>query len=122
MENLLRFPFLQKGPKQAIKALNPLAGAGRKVSMKVSPSPYLAVLLVGLLCSFSGQGLLVSQGETFEDGVATSGGGRDQGGVFRYFGRQIGCLVARGCNSDGLAVLAAQNEAAAPGLLISGNR
>ncbi len=44
--------------------------------MKVSPSPYLAVLLVGLLCSFSGQGLLVSQGETFEDGVATSGGGR----------------------------------------------
>ena len=50
------------------------------------------------------------------------GGGRDQGGVFRYFGRQIGCLVARGCNSDGLAVLAAQNEAAAPGLLISGSR
>lgn len=44
--------------------------------MKVSPSPYLAVLLVGLLCSFSGQGLLVSKGETFEDGVATSGGGR----------------------------------------------
>ena len=40
----------------------------------------------------------------------------------RYFGRQIGCLVARGCNSDGLAVFAAQNEAAAPGLLISGNR
>lgn len=44
--------------------------------MKISPSPYIAVLLVGILCSFSGQGLLVNQGETFEDAVATSGGGR----------------------------------------------
>ena len=58
----------------------------------------------------------------FDEEIIAYGGGRDQGGVFRYFGRQIGCLVARGCNSDGLAVLAAQNEAAAPGLLISGNR
>ena len=52
----------------------------------------------------------------------TFGRGRDQGGVFRYFGRQIGCLVARVRASNGLPVLAAQNEAAAPGLLISGNR
>ena len=44
--------------------------------MKVSPSPYVAALLVGILCSFSGQGLVVNQGETFEEGVSTSGGGR----------------------------------------------
>ena len=44
--------------------------------MKVSPSPYVAVLLVGLLCSFSGQGLVVNQEETFEEAVSTSGGGR----------------------------------------------
>jgi thiol-disulfide isomerase/thioredoxin len=46
------------------------------VSMKVSPSPYVAALLVGLLCSFSGQGLVVNQEETFEEAVSTSGGGR----------------------------------------------
>ncbi len=44
--------------------------------MKVSPSPYVAALLVGLLCSFSGQGLVVNQEETFEEAVSTSGGGR----------------------------------------------
>lgn len=44
--------------------------------MRVSPSPYFAALLVGLLCSFSGQGLVVNQAETFEEGVSTSGGGR----------------------------------------------
>ena len=49
----------------------------------------------------------------------TVGGGRDQGGVFRYFGRQIGCLVVRGCVSDGLPVSAGQNEAATPGQLFS---
>ena len=44
--------------------------------MNISPSPYVAVLLVGLLCSFSGQGLVVDQEETFEEAVSTSGGGR----------------------------------------------
>ena len=44
--------------------------------MNISPSPYVAVLLVGLLCSFSGQGLVVNQEETFEEAVSTSGGGR----------------------------------------------
>ena len=49
----------------------------------------------------------------------TGGRGRDQGGVFRYFGRQIGCLVVRGYVSDGLPVSAGQNEAATPGQLFS---
>ena len=44
--------------------------------MNISPSPYVAVLLVGLLCSFSGQGLVVNQDDTFEEAVSTSGGGR----------------------------------------------
>ena len=47
----------------------------------------------------------------------TKGGGRGQGGGFRYFGPQIGCLVARVRVSNGLPVLAGQKEAAAPGQL-----
>ena len=49
--------------------------------------------------------------------TVAAGGGRDQGGVFRYFGPQIGCLVARVRVSNGLPVLAGQKEAAAPGQL-----
>ncbi len=44
--------------------------------MKVNSTPYIAVVLVGILCSFSGQGLVVNQTVDFEEPQSTSGGGR----------------------------------------------
>ena len=61
--------------------------------------------------------------EKFLQAILTEfGGGRGQGGGFRYFGPQIGCLAARVRVSNGLPVLAGQNEAAAPGQLFSVRR